>query len=261
MSAVSVEKLDSVQVRAWSAGDGQTRGLLYLHGFERHPGEAPFLQRLSNNRRVVAPEHPGYGESTGLDTMDHILDLVLHYRRLVEERFDGSVDVVGHSLGGMFAAEFAAICPQLTSSLVLVAPYGLWLDDNPLPDPFMLNEQEMRAAKWSDPAAAPDAEGALPLPDAADPNAKTYDRARNMGAATKFMWPIPEHGLRKRLPLIGARTLVVHGADDKLVPRAYAEEFVRLIPEARLASIDGAAHMPMLEKAEEFGKVVEEFLG
>jgi pimeloyl-ACP methyl ester carboxylesterase len=259
MSHVVITTLDGAKVRSWSAGPEDAPGLLYLHGLERHPGDAPFLQRLAATRRVVAPEHPGYGESNGLDAMDHILDLVLHYRRFVEETFRGPVDIVGHSLGGMFAAEFAAICPQLTNSLTLVSPFGLWLDDHPLPDPFLLTEQEMRAAKWSDPAAAPE-ETSLPLPGADDPHAKTYDRARNMAAATKFMWPIPDHGLRRRLPLIRARTLVVHGAGDGLVPRTYVDAFVRLIPGAKLATIDHAAHMSMLEREQEFGDIVGAFL-
>lgn len=260
MSAVTVEALDGTTIRVWRSGEDSRPGLLYLHGFERHPGDAPFLERLAQTRRVVAPEHPGYGESTGLDAMDHILDLVLHYRQFVERNFDAPVDVVGHSLGGMFAAEFAAICPHLTNSLTLISPYGLWRDDQPLPDPFILNTQELAAAKWSDPSAAP-SETSLPFPGADDPNAATYDRARNMGAATKFMWPIPDRGLRRRLPLIRARTLVVHGSGDKLVPRAYAEDFVRLIPGAQLAVIEQAGHLPMLERPGDFGTVLESFLG
>jgi pimeloyl-ACP methyl ester carboxylesterase len=260
MSRVTVESLDGATVRAWNAGEDDAPGLLYLHGFERHPGEAPFLHRLAQTRRVLAPEHPGYGESTGLEAMDHVLDLVLHYRRLVERTFTGPVDVIGHSLGGMFAAEFAAICPHLTSSLTLVSPYGLWLEEDPLPDPFVLSEKELRTAIWSDPQAAPDPETSLPLPGAADPHAKVYDRARNMGAATKFMWPIPDHGLRRRLPLIGARTLVVRGTDDQLVPQSYTEEFVRLIPDARFAAVEAAGHLPMLERPTEFGDLLEAFL-
>jgi pimeloyl-ACP methyl ester carboxylesterase len=74
------------------------------------------------------------------------------------------------------------------------------------------------------------------------------------------MWPIPDHGLRRRLPLITARTLVVHGADDKLVPRAHAEEFVRLIPNAKLAPIAAAGHLPMLEREQAFGDALDGFL-
>lgn len=250
MSPVTLERLGDVPVRVWAAGEGTSRGLLYLHGFERHPGDAPFLQSLARTHRVFAPEHPGYGESGGLDAMDHVLDLVLHYRQLVEARFHGPVDVIGHSLGGMFAAEFAAICPQLTRSLTLVSPYGIWIDAHPLPDPFMLNEQDLRAAKWFDPASQTAPEASLATPDEQDPNAATYYRARNMGAATKFMWPIPDHGLRKRLPLISAPTLVIRGAADGLVPDAYAREFARLIPGARLETLESAGHMAMLEQPE-----------
>jgi pimeloyl-ACP methyl ester carboxylesterase len=260
MSDITMETVRGNTIRAWNAGGQQDRGLLYLHGFERHPGDAPFLQRLALTHRVIAPEHPGYGYSDGLEGMDHILDLVLHYRQFVELRFDGPVDVVGHSLGGMFAAEFAAVCPQLTNSLTLISPYGIWIDEHPLPDPFVFNDGELQAAKWSDNAGAPESETSLPLPDASDPNAATYDRARNMAAATKFMWPIPDHGLRRRLPLIRARTLIVHGADDGLVPKLYAEEFARLIPGARLTEVESAGHLPMLEREEEFGAVLETFL-
>ena len=49
-----------LQVRVWMEGDVPERPLLYLHGFEHHPGMAPFLQRLAQGRRVYAPEHPGY---------------------------------------------------------------------------------------------------------------------------------------------------------------------------------------------------------
>ena len=259
MSSVTVETVGGTTVRAWRSGEEGKPGLLYLHGFERHPGDSPFLERFAKSRRVIAPEHPGYGESDGLDVMDQILDLVMHYRQFVERNFQGAVDVVGHSLGGMFAAEFAAICPHLTNSLTLVSPYGLWRDEQPLPDPFILNAEELAAAKWAEPASA-QRETSLPFPAADEPHAATYDRARNMGAATKFMWPIPDHGLRKRLPLIDARTLVIHGADDKLVPRAYAEDFVGLIPNATLAVIERAGHLPMLERPDEFGQLLEAFL-
>jgi pimeloyl-ACP methyl ester carboxylesterase len=65
----------------------------------------------------------------------------------------------------------------------------------------------------------------------------------------------------RRLPFISARTLVVHPAGDSLVPRAYAEEFARLIPGAQMTTIDSAGHMVMLERPEEFGAVLEKFLG
>ena len=251
------ETVGGCRVRVWSGGDGPP--LLYLHGFERHPGDAPFLRRLAQGRRVYAPETPGYGESAGIETMDGILGLTLYHRQLIEAWGGERVDVIGHSLGGMFAAEFAAICPHRTRRLVLVDAYGLWLDEEPLPDPFVLSEKKLAALKWANLDAPPPEPSAF-APDPADPTAAVLERSKNLGAATKFMWPLPDRGLRGRLPLIGAPTLVVHGADDRLVPPAYADEFARLIPNARPALIAGAGHLPMIERADEFITVVEGFL-
>ena len=86
------------------------------------------------------------------------------------------------------------------------------------------------------------------------------ERAKNLAVATKFMWPIAERGVRRRLPLIAAPTLVLHGAADGLVPPAYAAEFGRLIPNARVQIIDDAGHLPMVEREDAFLRAVEDFL-
>ena len=180
-------------------------------------------------------------------------------RRLVVTLGIERMVVKGHSLCGMYAAEFAAICPHRTRRLVLVDAYGLWLDELPVPDPFVLGPKQLRAAKWADPEAAPD-EPSILVPDPDDPNAAVLDRARNLAAATKFMWPFAERGLRRRLPHIQAPTLVIHGEQDGLVPPAYAEEFARMIPDARVARIAGAGHLPMVEREDEFVEIVDRFL-
>lgn len=256
--ALQTQTLDGLIVSLWVDGDGPP--LLYLHGYEQHPGGASFLQRLAKGRRVYAPELPGYGASTGMESMEGVLDLVLYYRQLVASWGVEAVDVVGHSLGGMIGAEIAAICPQLVRRLVLVDAFGLWLDDRQLPDPFTLTPEELAKAKWHDPEAAPDPEPSTIRPDPDDPNVAVYQRAENLAAATKLMWPIPDRGLRKRLPLIEAPTLIVHGESDGLIPVAYADEFARLIPAASVVRIAGAGHLPMIEREDEFLERVEAFL-
>lgn len=257
MPTLELHRILDFDVNVWSDGEGTP--LLYLHGYERHPGGASFLQRLADEHHVFAPEHPGYGSSTGLEDMRELLDLVLFYRELIKALDLGAVDVVGHSLGGMFAAELGAICPQVVRRLVLVDAFGLWIDDEPAPDPFG-PAGDVTAAKWHDPAAAPDPEPTLFEPDPEDPHAAILFQAQNLAAATKFMWPIADRGLRRRLPLIDAPTLVVHGESDGLLPPSYAEELVRLIPGAQLALIEGAGHYPMLEQEERFVSAVESFL-
>jgi pimeloyl-ACP methyl ester carboxylesterase len=255
--ALAAQSVGDASVRVWSEGAGPA--LLYLHGFERHPGEAPFLARLAKGRRVVAPEHPGYGESTGFEAIHDIVDVVLHYRRLVESLGLGQVDVVGHCLGGMFAAEFAALCPHLVRRLVLVGAYGLWRDDVPVPDPFAIEPADLQKAKWG-PNPPLDPEPSIPIPEAENPHAAMFDRARNLAAATKFLWPIPDRGLRRRLPFVQAPTLVIQGADDGLVPAAYADEFARLIPDAKVRLFASCGHYPIFEREDEFVAAVESFL-
>jgi pimeloyl-ACP methyl ester carboxylesterase len=251
------EKLGALDVRVWSGGSGAP--LLYLHGFEQHPGAASFLDKLARNHEVCAPEHPGYGESTGLDDNYDVIDVALYYRRLVESWNKGPVDVIGHCLGGMFAAETAALSPHLVRRLVLVDAYGLWLDEAPLPDPFALSPKDLETAKWHDPNKAP-----MPEPSTfeahGDVDALALFRAQNLGTAGKFMWPIPDRGLDRRLPYVHAPALIVHGEADRLIPLAYAQAFARLIPKARVAPIRNAGHLPMIEAEDEFIATVNEFL-
>jgi pimeloyl-ACP methyl ester carboxylesterase len=142
---------------------------------------------------------------------------------------------------------------------VLVDAYGLWRVDVPVPDPFAIEAADLGRAKWG--AAGPVAEEpSIVLPEAENPNAAIYDRTRNLAAATKFLWPIPDRGLRRRLPFVKAPTLVVHGAEDGLVPAAYADEFASIIPDARVAIIAGAGHYPMVTHEREFVDAVERFL-
>jgi pimeloyl-ACP methyl ester carboxylesterase len=252
---LSRETIGAREVRVWSGGTGKP--LLYLHGFEQHPGGAPFLQRLAQTFSVKAPEHPGYGGSTGLDTIHDLLDLTLHLRRFVEQWGKGPVDVVGHSLGGMFAAELAVIAPHLVRRLVLVNSYGLWLDETPLADPFVLMPDALAKAKWHDPANAAKEPSAFDA--GADGSAQTF-RAINLAAATKFMWPIPDRGLSRRAGYIQAPTLILHGESDGLVPLAHAAALARAIPGAELVKLRDAGHLPMVEAEDAFVEGVARFL-
>jgi pimeloyl-ACP methyl ester carboxylesterase len=250
------ETLGAFDVRVWQGGWAE-RPLLYLHGFEQHPGAAPYLARLGERHWVRAPEHPGYGGSTGFEQVEDIFDVTLHYRRLVERWNVGPVDVIGHSLGGMFAAELAAIAPDLVRRLVLVSPYGLWLDDTPMPDPFVMNAAALAKAKWH----APERAGSEPSAfDPADGETIASFRAQNLAAATKFLWPIPDRGLKRRLQYVAAPTLIVRGASDGLFPAPYLEAWAAAIAGARTETLADAGYLPMVEAQDAFIDTVGTFL-
>lgn len=247
--------IDETPVRVWRQGEGSA--LVFLHGVQQQMGDAGFLRQLAARHEVVAPEHPGFGETGGFDRLHDLSDLVLHYRRVLETLTGHRrIVLMGHSLGGMFAAEIAAFCPDLVDRLVLVNSYGLWLDEAPMPDYFVMQKPELEAAIWG----AKDAEAVARL-RARMPPESDDNLAQNMASATKYMWPLPDRGLRRRLRHIKAPTLVVHGSADGLIPLAHARALAAAIPQAELCELPGAGHYPMIEDEAAFLSAVERFLG
>ena len=118
---VSIRK-GTFRTLVWSAGSGDP--LLFLHGAGGLHGWPPFLEALAQSFRVIAPEHPGFGQSDGLEILDDIVDLALYYTEFMDAMGLDDPYLVGHSLGGMIGAEVAAIQPERVSKLVLVAPDG-----------------------------------------------------------------------------------------------------------------------------------------
>jgi pimeloyl-ACP methyl ester carboxylesterase len=101
-------------------------------------------------------------------------------------------------------------------------------------------------------------------PDMSNPEALAaaiFQSMQSLSVAAKFLWPIPDHGLRKRLHRIAAPTLIVWGERDGLVPPVYAEEFRSGIGDARVAILPKSAHFPMMEQRDEWVSLVTEFLG
>ncbi|MGH7334076.1 MAG: alpha/beta fold hydrolase, partial [Candidatus Rokuibacteriota bacterium] len=81
-----------------------------------------------------------------------------------------------------------------------------------------------------------------------------------MGATGKFIWPIPDKGLKKRIHRVTAPTLLIWGKEDRLVPPVYAEEFARRLTGARVETMDQAGHAPHLEQPETVARLVRDFL-
>jgi pimeloyl-ACP methyl ester carboxylesterase len=143
---------------------------------------------------------------------------------------------------------------------VLIAPVGLWLDDHPVMDFFVATPEELATAMFHDPGSAV-AKEMLSMPS--DPEAQFeagLERTRNLSAAGKFLWPIPDKGLKKRIHRIVSPTLLLWGASDRLVPPIYGGEFLRRIGRARLIQVNEASHMLPFEKSDEFVEVVTDFL-
>lgn len=83
-----------------------------------------------------APLLPGYGDSEECPELRDMLDITLHTWDVIEALGLRDPILVGHSMGGMIAAEMAAVAPNDVSRLGLIAPAGLWQDAHPLPNIF-----------------------------------------------------------------------------------------------------------------------------
>jgi pimeloyl-ACP methyl ester carboxylesterase len=80
--------------------------------------------------------------------------------------------------------------------------------------------------------------------------------ARQLGMAGKLLFPIPERGLSERLYRIKARTLIVWGESDRLVPPVYGPAFQAAIKGSELVNIPEAGHLVTVEKPKEVAAAV-----
>ena len=235
--------------------------LLYLHGGSGLPEWPAWLDPFTERFRVIAPQHPGFGESTGLEHLDDILDLALYYVDFIDELGLERPALLGQSFGGNIAAEVAALAPRDISRLVLVAPTGFWIDEAPTLDFFVASREEYLRAVWHDPEAAIARGWVVEPKDDEERHREHLARAQRGGAEAKFIWPIPDKGLKKRIHRIKAPTLIVWGGSDGLVPPVYGTLFEKRIAGSRLVIIPEAGHRPMLEQPEAFRRAVLDFLG
>ena len=236
---------------------GQGPPLLYLHGAIGQKGWAPFLDRLAEEFNVYAPFIPGYSSSTGLEHLDDVFDLTLYHLELMDALGLDWAHLVGHFLGGMISADMAATAPGRVARLVLVAPAGLWRDDAPVADFLAMSSAELEQHLW---AGGQSPEGADVEASEQAPELLLPERVQDLTAAGKFLWPIPDRGLKRRAYRIKAPTLILWGDQDRFAPPVYAQDFRRLIKGSEVEVMPDAGHLLMLEYPDAFAGAVSRFL-
>lgn len=239
------------------AGDGPP--LVWLHSLYGFDPEDPVLLALTEHYSVTAPVTPGMTDLKEIDDVPGIHDLALHYDDIFVAAGLGSVPVVGHSFGAMMAAELAAHVPDRVSRLVLLSPPGLWNDDYQVADLFAVPYAEVSEILFADPSQS-NLRAEVDESGERDVEA-VVALAQAMTTLAKYLWPIPDRGLRRRLHRINAPTLVAFGEEDTWIPARYGDDFARLIPDARSETIPDAGHMVQLEQPDRVAQLVTEFLG
>ena len=249
-----------ITLRVKTVGRGAL--LVYLHpasGLEFDP----FLASLSSEFSIYAPEVPGTsaGDPNAIQLVDDLSDLVLIYEEAITQLELGEPPVViGQSFGGMLAAELASYFPRLFRKVVLCDPIGLWREDLPIANWMTTPALQLPALLFKDPDCAAARAIFTPPPDPALAVTLISQFVWALGCTGKFVWPIPEKGLRQRLHRVTAPTLIVWGEDDSLVPAAYANEFGTAIANSRVEIVRDAGHIPQAEQMETTLAIVRDFL-
>ena len=247
-----------LKAEVWQKGRG--RDLVFLHGAGGQAAWTPDLEALSKSFRVTVPLHPGYGQTEGVEDIDDVLDSVLHTFNVLEALGIERPHVVGHSMGGMIAAEMAAIRPKEVASLCLVCPVGLWDDEHPVLDFFAHTPQDLMPYIFVD-TNHPMAQAVLIEQTDEDVLVEMLvNYTKSLAAAGRLLWPIPDRGLKKRIAGIKAPTQIIWGESDGLVPVFYAHEFKRRIRGAKVKIIRKASHMVLIERPEEYARTVCGFI-
>ena len=245
MAAVDVRRIklwqDRIDTEVEIAGEGPP--LVYLHGPWGLAPDRAFVARLAERHKVFAPKFPGTsaGDPNAVHALDGWHDLVVYTGELFDRLGLSSPALVGHSFGALLAAEFAAAAPRALGRLVLIDPVGLWRDDHPVKNWMILSEAARKASLF----AAPDGDAARRFFDVpADPAARVDVLSQFIWAQActgKFVWPVADRGLGRRIHRIAAPTLIVWGNADGIIAPVYAQEFAKRIAGAKVELIEAPA--------------------
>ena len=229
---------------------GAGRPLLFLHAGEGLAPERPWLDLLARHYRVIAPWHPGWGNSPLIDGVGAVDDLAYLYLDLATQFELRDAVLVGADFGGWIAAEIMVRSTANFSRLVLVDPLGVKFagrDERDIADIHAMPHSEYLQRVWADPA-----KGETDFTQMPESELAAVVRARE--AFALYGWKPYMHNprLKRWLHRIDRPTLLLWGAEDRIVTPEYGENWRRAIPDARIEMIPNAGHFPHWEQPEAF---------
>jgi len=225
---------------------GSGRPILFLHphiGMER---ALPFIERLSGAGEVLAPSHPGFGESERPAGVTSIDDISYLYLELLQQFDLRDVLVVGSSLGAWIALAMAVKSTERVSQLVLADAVGVKFgarDKLDIADIYAIPEKKFIELAYHDTSFAQRDYTTMS-------DAELVVVARNNESTARYAWSpyMYDPRLRHLLYRIAVPTLVLWGASDRFAPADYGRHYAEAIRGAKFTEIAHAGHFPHIEQ-------------
>ena len=257
---------------------GRGPAVVLIHGVAGRAGQwDQTLQLLAEHHTVIAPDLMGHGDSAK-PRGDYSLGAhASGIRDLLVGLSIERASIVGHSLGGGIAMQFAYQFPERCERLVLVASGGLGDEVHPLLRAATLPGSEFVLPVLAHPrlvevmSVVPRALGRIGLRTRVDLEemARGYQSLSNAEARSAFI-----HTLRGVIDPTGQRidasdrlylaskmpSLIIWGGRDRIIPAKHARTAHKSMPGSELELFEEAGHFPHLDDPLRFAHTVQAFL-
>ena len=220
-------------VRLLEGGSGPT--VVVLHHSTGNPGWVPFYDELAKKFSVVVPDMPGYGQSDRPEWAREPRDIAILMNRLLEQLGSDSVTLVGLGLGGFIASEMATMNQTRLKSLVLVGAPGLQPENGEILDQMLIDFEEYVKSGFRDETQYHAVFGEELAPEIK----QLWDFSREMTARITWKPYMFSRKMPNLLCEVTVPTLILHGDDDRVVPPVCAQQYAKLLPNAKVEVIPG----------------------
>jgi len=239
------------------AGGGDTTPIVFLHGVGSDKSVwRRQLEHFGKERRAIAFDYPGYGESDPAPEGTTRDDYAAAILSAMIELGVGRAHVCGLSLGGVVAIAIHAAAPERCASLILADSFAEHPDGAAIFQRSLVASDNLRVLAESrvDVLLAQPADPSVRR-EVVETMARIDPAAYRIGA--EAVWLADQ---RERAAAIRVPTLVLCGAEDRITPPTLSRELTHLIPGARCELIEGAGHLGNLEKPDAFNTFVNAFI-
>ncbi|HEV3001539.1 MAG TPA: alpha/beta fold hydrolase [Solirubrobacteraceae bacterium] len=261
---MSTARIGGTAVGYDDEGSGDPLVLVHGHPFDRTMWR-PQVERFSQaGWRVIAPDLRGYGETPVSGDKTPLETFARDVAGLLDHLGVGEVVLAGLSMGGQIAMEFHRLFPERLRGLVLA-------DTSPRAETEEGRRARNEAAdRLLREGMGPSAEELLPrmvaprtiaeLPEVAEHVMRMMRGTSPQGAAAALRGRAERPDYVEMLTRVAVPVLVVVGTEDDFTPVSEAELIRDQVPDATLAVVEGAGHMPNLERTAEFDAALDGFL-